>query len=104
MYSLKGKVAIVTGGGRDIGQQASLKLAEAGAKVCVNYFGSKEAGDETLRLIKEAGGEAIGVQGDMTKAEDVAKLIEATVAAFGQEIHIVVNVAGGILPGSQAPR
>lgn len=97
MYSLKGKVAVVTGGGRDIGQQASLKLAAAGARVCVNYFGSKEAGDETLRLIKEAGGEAIGVQGDMTKTEDVARLIESCVTAFGPEIHIVVNVAGGLM-------
>ena len=67
MYSLKGKVAIVTGGARDIGRQVSLKLAAAGAKVCINYFDNKEQADETFELIKEAGGEAIAVQGDMTK-------------------------------------
>ena len=73
MYSLKGKVAIVTGGARDIGRQASLKLAAAGARVCINYFGNKELAEETLQLIKEAGGEAIAVQGDMTRAVEVKK-------------------------------
>ena len=103
MYSLKGKVAIVTGGARDIGRQASLKLAAAGAKVCVNYFGKKEMADETLALIKEAGGEAIAVQGDMTKAADVKKVVDACVAAFGSTIHILVNVAGGLMGRKQLP-
>lgn len=103
MYSLKGKVAIVTGGARDIGRQASLKLATAGAKVCVNYFGKKEMADETLSLIKEAGGEAIAVQGDMTKAADVKKVVDACVAAFGNSIHILVNVAGGLMGRKQLP-
>jgi len=103
MYSLKGKVAIVTGGARDIGRQASLKLATAGAKVCVNYFGKKEMADETLLLIKEAGGEAIAVQGDMTKAADVKKVVDACVAAFGNSIHILVNVAGGLMGRKQLP-
>lgn len=97
MYSLKGKVAIVTGGARDIGRQVSLKLAAAGAKVCINYFGNKENADETLQLIKEAGGEAIAVQGDMTKAADVKKVVDECVAAFGNTIHILVNVAGGLM-------
>ena len=103
MYSLKGKVAIVTGGARDIGRQASLKLAAAGAKVCVNYFGKKEMADETLKLIKEAGGEAIAVQGDMTKATDVKKVVDACVEAFGNTIHILVNVAGGLMGRKQLP-
>ena len=97
MYSLKGKVAIVTGGARDIGRQVSLKLAAAGAKVCINYFGNKDLADETLQLIKEAGGEAIAVQGDMTKAADVKKVVDACVAAYGHVIHVLVNVAGGLM-------
>jgi len=97
MNSLKGKVAIVTGGSRDIGRQCSLKLATAGAKVCVNYFGNKELADETLQLIKDAGGEGIAVYGDMTKSADVKKLVEECVAAYGTIIHILVNVAGGIM-------
>ena len=94
---MKGKVAIVTGGARDIGRQVSLKLAAAGAKVCVNYFGDKSLADETIQLIKEAGGEAIAVYGDMTKAADVKNVVSACVTAFGNTIHVLVNVAGGLM-------
>ncbi len=94
---MEGRIAIVTGGSRDIGRQASLKLAAAGAKVCVNYFGNKEMAEETIQLIKDAGGEAIAVHGDMKKAEDVQKLVDACVAAYGDVIHVLVNVAGGLM-------
>jgi 3-oxoacyl-[acyl-carrier protein] reductase len=94
---MKGKVAIVTGGARDIGRQASIKLAAAGAKVCVNYFGNKELADETIQLIKDAGGEAIAVRGDMTKAADVKRVVDACIAAYGNVIQILVNVAGGLM-------
>jgi 3-oxoacyl-[acyl-carrier protein] reductase len=94
---MKGKIAIVTGGARDIGRQASLKLAAAGAKVCVNYFGNKDMADETIQMIKDAGGEAIAVYGDMTKATDVTALVEACTAAYGNVIHVLVNVAGGLI-------
>ena len=97
MNSLHGKVAIVTGGARDIGRQVSLKLIEAGAKVCINYYNNKEQADETLRLIKQAGGEAIIVKGDMAKSDDVRKVVAECIHAFGNVIHILVNVAGGIL-------
>ena len=94
---MKGKIAIVTGGSRDIGRQASLKLAAAGASVCVNYFGNKEMADETIQMIKDAGGKAIAVHGDMTKSADVKKLVDACTAAYGNVIHVLVNVAGGIM-------
>lgn len=98
MYTdLKGKVAIVTGGARDIGRAIALKLAENGASVCINYFGSKDAAQETLDLIKAAKGKAIAVQGDMTKAKDVEKLISKCTQKFGDTIHIVVNNAGGLV-------
>ncbi|MET0392222.1 MAG: SDR family oxidoreductase [Chitinophagaceae bacterium] len=97
MNSFNGKVAIVTGGGRDIGAQVSLKLAAAGAKICINYFGNGAQAEETLRLIKEQGGEAIAVQGDMTKAEEVKKVIDGCTSAFGDTIHVLVNVAGGLM-------
>jgi len=97
MYSLTGKVAIITGGARDIGRQAALKLAGAGARVCVNNLSNAADADETIRLIKEAGGEAIAVQGDMTKAADVKKVVDACVAAYGNVVHILVNVAGGLM-------
>ena len=94
---MKDKVAIVTGGARDIGRQVSLKLAAAGVKVCVNYFGNKTLADETIQLIKNSGGEAIAVYGDMTKVADVKKLLDTCVDNYGPIIHILVNVAGGIM-------
>lgn len=97
MYSLKGKVAIVTGGSRDIGRQAALKLAAAGAKVCVNFHQDRKLADETLQLIKDKGGEAIIVKGDMTNAADVTALVHECTQAFGNVVHILVNVAGGLM-------
>lgn len=94
---MKGKIAIVTGGSRDIGQQVSLKLAAKGVKVCVNYFGHKTMADKTIQLIKAAGGEGIAVYGDMTKLADVNAVVDACVAAYGNVIHILVNVAGGLM-------
>ena len=94
---MKGKVAIVTGGARDIGRQVSLKLAQAGAKVCINYFSNKEQAEETLQMIKAAGGEAMLVHGDMTKSADVTSLVKACRDAYGDTIHILVNVAGGLM-------
>jgi len=94
---MKGKIAIVTGGARDIGREVSLKLAASGAKVCVNYFGNKTMADETIQFIKISGGDAIAVYGDMTKKADIKKMVEECVAAYGSAIHVLVNVAGGLM-------
>lgn len=97
MKDLKGKVAIVTGGTRDIGRSCSIKLAEAGAKVVVNYHSNKSAGEETVSVIEKAGGTAILVKGDMTKKADVDALVAETRKAFGDDIHILVNNVGGLV-------
>ena len=97
MSSLENKVAIVTGGSRDIGRQVSIKLAAAGARVCLNYLNNKEMADETLRMISDAGGKAIAVQGDMTRSADVKRLVQDCVSSFGEKIHLLVNVAGGLM-------
>ena len=94
---VKGKIAIVTGGARDLGRAISVKLAAEGAKVCVNYFENEQDAKDTLDIISKAGGEAIMVQGDMTKAADVQRLVGETVKAFGEQIDILVNVVGGIV-------
>ena len=94
---LANKVAIVTGGGRDIGRAVSIKLAAEGASVVLNYFGSEHSANETVDQIKEAGGKAIAVKGDMTKSADVQSLVEAAQSTFGNELHILVNVAGGLV-------
>lgn len=97
MQDFSGKVAIVTGGGRDIGSAACIRLAAAGATVVVNYFASADAADETVRQIEEGGGKALAVQADVTDPVDVKRLVEATRIAFGDEIHILVNNAGGLV-------
>jgi 3-oxoacyl-[acyl-carrier protein] reductase len=93
----KGKVAIVSGGARDIGRAVSLKLAAEGAKVVIGFLGDKTQANETLNMIKANGGEAILVQADVTKTQEVQRLVAKTQAAFGNEIHILVNVAGGLV-------
>jgi 3-oxoacyl-[acyl-carrier protein] reductase len=94
---LKNKVAIVTGGARDIGRAVSIKLAREGASVVVNYFRREEDASETLAEIEAIGGTAIAVYGDITQAADIDNLIAKTLEAFGPEIHILVNVAGGLV-------
>lgn len=97
MKRLEGKVAVVTGGARDLGRAISIKLAQEGAKVCLNYFDNEGDANVTLDMIKEFGGEAIAVQGDMTKADQVKTLFAKAAEAFGEKIHILVNVVGGIV-------
>jgi len=94
---LKNKVAIVTGGSRDIGRAVSCQLAREGAKVVINYFDNLSNAEETLDLIKAEGGEGIIVKGDVTKSAEVTTLIDQARKAFGEEIHILVNVAGGMV-------
>lgn len=92
---LKGKVAIVTGGARDLGREISVRLAAEGAKVIINYFDNEENAIETKQAIDDAGGHAIIVRGDMTKWEEAQNLVEEGKKAFGNEINILVNVVGG---------
>lgn len=96
MSKFKGKVAVVTGGGRDIGRAISVKLAKEGAKVVVNYFNSESEAKETLAEIKSFGGEAIAVKTDVSNLNDIKNLKAKTVEAFGDKVHILVNNAGGL--------
>jgi len=93
---LKGKVAIVTGGARDIGRAICIQLAKDGAKVVVNYFNSAKDCEETVSAIKNKGGEAIGVRADVSKKEDIELLVAKTKEAYGDHVDILVNNAGGI--------
>lgn len=94
---LKEKVAIVTGGARDLGRAISLKLAKEGAKVVINYYDNPEDAEETLKMVQGFGAKGIIVQGDMTKAVDVKHVFDETVKTFGNEIHVLVNVVGGLV-------
>ncbi len=94
---LKGKVAIVTGGTRDIGRAISVRLAKEGAKVVANYFNNEANAKETLEEIQAAGSEGIIVKADVTKQADVSRLIDETIKAFGPSIDLLVNNAGGLV-------
>lgn len=93
MSELKGKVAIITGSGSGIGQGIAKRFAHDGAKVVVDYLGSADGANETLKLIEEAGAEGIIVQADITKAADRESLLDATISKFGT-IDVLVNNAG----------
>lgn len=90
---LNDSVAIVTGSGRGIGRAIALELAVAGAKVVINYAGRSDKAEETVELIRQAGGESLAVQADVSKADDVDRLIQTTLDHFGK-INILVNNAG----------
>ena len=94
---LKDKLAIVTGGGRDIGRSVSLRLAAEGAKVVVNYCNDEASARRTVDEILSAGGSAILHRADVSRSADVAGLIAAARAAYGDRIDILVNLAGGMV-------
>lgn len=91
-----GKVALVTGAGSGIGQATALAFAEKGAKVVVSDY-VREGGEETVRLIKEAGGEAIFIQTDVSKPAEVKDLLDKIVNHYGR-IDCAHNNAGIALP------
>lgn len=93
MGRFKGKSAIVTGASRGIGREIALLLAKEGARVAVNYSGSKDKADEVVQLITAAGGEAFAIQADVSDADSVKKMVDQTVETFGS-IDILVNNAG----------
>lgn len=96
MGNLNGKVAVVTGGARDIGRAISVKLAQEGAKIVVNYHSSAAGAKETVAEIVSLGGEAIAVQADVSNLSDIKHLKAKAVEAFGENIHVLVNNAGGL--------
>ena len=89
--NLKGKTAIVTGGGRDIGRATAIKLAKEGANVVINYHSSADGADSAVAEIEAAGGAALAMQGDMTQEAEVAKLVSAAKEKFGS-VDIVAHV------------
>jgi len=90
---LTGKVALVTGAGKNIGKAIALDLAAEGASVIVNGRSNRDLLDGAVAEINQAGGQALAALADVTKPEEVARMVDAGVAAFGG-IDIVVSNAG----------
>src|SRR5687768_973277 len=93
---LQNKVAIVTGASRGIGAEIARLLAEAGAKIILNYFSNRHAAEAVCSEIMEAGGEALPVRADVSHAAEVRILFDAAIGRFGR-VDILVNNAGILL-------
>jgi NAD(P)-dependent dehydrogenase (short-subunit alcohol dehydrogenase family) len=90
---LRGRNAIVTGSSRGIGKAIALRFAEEGANVVVNHLAGEEEGERTLAEIRSKGVEAIRVEADVGKSEDVRRLVATALETFGT-LDILVNNAG----------
>src|SRR3984885_3582445 len=90
---LEGKVAVVTGASKGIGAEIARHLAAEGAAVAVNYSSSKEGADRVVAQIKEKGGKAVAVQGNVSKKADIDRLFAEAKKAFGR-LDVLVNNAG----------
>jgi glucose 1-dehydrogenase len=91
--TLKGKVAIVTGGNSGIGKAITLALAGAGANVVIDYVANEEATEELEKQVAALGDQSIGVQADVSKVADLQMLVDRTVKEMGR-LDVMVNNAG----------
>src|SRR5271154_1663363 len=93
MSKLKGKVAVVTGASKGIGAGIAKALAAEGASVVVNYASSKAGADKVVAAITAAGGKAVAVGGDVSKAAEAQGIIAAAIKNYGR-LDILVNNSG----------
>jgi 3-oxoacyl-[acyl-carrier protein] reductase len=96
-FAINGKIAIVTGGGRDIGRAICLELARQGADVVINYKASASEAEATAREIVFLGRRALAVQADVTRKVDIDRLVAEALAFGGGRVDILVNNAGGLV-------
>ena len=90
---LENKVAIVTGGSGGIGQELCMRLAKEGAKIVVNYRSAKEEAEEVKEKVEQIGSQALIVQADLSKVDQINNLVAETINHFGK-VDILVNNAG----------
>lgn len=93
MNRLKNKIAIITGASKGIGASIAEHYAAEGAKVVINYASDKTGADRLVKTITSSGGQAIAVQADVSKANDVVRLFEETEKAYGS-VDVLINNAG----------
>jgi 3-oxoacyl-[acyl-carrier protein] reductase len=94
---LKDQVAIITGASRGIGRSIAEVFAEEGAKIVINYNSFEKGASDVVNVINGKGGQAIHVRADVSKLDDVKRLVKATMDSFGR-IDILVNNAGVLYP------
>ncbi len=94
---LKGKIALITGAGAGIGKATAILFAQEGAKICCNSL--SDSGSKISKKIKDMGGSAIFIQGDVSNEKEAKSIVENTIDTYGK-IDILFNNAGIVLPGS----
>ena len=99
---LEGKVALVTGAGRNIGRAIALAMADEGASVAINGLQNQESVDEVARLIEDRGGTAIAILADVSDPEQVDRMVAKVASTLGP-VDILVNNAA-IRPHGPDPR
>lgn len=90
---LEGKTIVVTGGNSGIGEQICLAAAAEGANVVIDYVAHEDATESLIDRIERAGGKAVGVDADITKADDLHAMVQKAVDSFGS-LDVLVNNAG----------
>jgi len=93
------KNVLITGGSRGIGREAAVLCGERGWSVGVNYVGNQEAAEETVAMVRQAGGRAVAIKGDVAVETDVAAMFDTAERAFGPLSGVVINA--GIVASSQ---
>ncbi|KOP35743.1 KR domain-containing protein [Flavobacterium sp. WLB] len=93
MENLKDKVVLITGSSRGIGAAIALKVSQAGAKVIINYAGSKEPAEKLAQEINFNGGQALAIKADVSNSTEVKNLFDESIAHFGK-IDVLINNAG----------
>ncbi len=93
---LRGKVILITGASTGIGASAARAFGRSGARVVVHYNASRDAAEKVASDVREAGGEALVVQGDVNEQSVAADLVAATVSNFGR-LDVLVNNAGALV-------
>jgi 3-oxoacyl-[acyl-carrier protein] reductase len=94
------KTILITGSSSGIGRATALRFAEDGFNVIVNYLNNQNGAEEVVVEIQKMGAKAIAIKADVTKEDEVKKLIELSVKEFGT-IDILVNNVGGYIDGDE---
>jgi 3-oxoacyl-[acyl-carrier protein] reductase len=95
--TLQNKLILITGGARDIGRAITKNLAKNGANLAINFYGSLDEANSLEDELKEDNIDALFLQGDMTSEVDVKNFIDQATTKFGNNIHGLVNVSGGLV-------